>query len=78
MGIGPLKMEVGGQLAVAQAQDDLHEAGDAGGGFQVAEVGFNGAQPEGALGVAAGAEARARARTSMGSPRGVPVPWAST
>ena len=41
-------MEVGGDRAVLKGEDGFYYTGDAGGGFEVAEIGFDGADEEGA------------------------------
>ncbi len=62
---------------MAHGQDHLHDARHAGGGLGVAEVRLHRAEPQrfGAV-LAVGGEEGAWA--SIGSPRVVPVPWAST
>ena len=46
-----LVVEAGGDLLVLEGEQDFDETGDAGGCFEVAEVGFDGADGEGALAV---------------------------
>lgn len=43
VGVEALEVEVGGDGLVLEGEDDFDEAGDAGGGFEVADVGFDGA-----------------------------------
>jgi hypothetical protein len=65
---------------VAQHQQDhAGQAGDAGGGLEVADVGLD--RAEAALPAGVGRlrpKAWWRPAISIGSPRAVPVPWAST
>ena len=54
VGGGLVDVQGGGQVAVAHGHDHLDDAGDAGGGLGVADVGLDRAEPEGLVGVAAG------------------------
>ena len=66
-------------LAVLERQRGLDQAGDAGGGLQVADVGLHRADQAGPRRRAARRRApRPGACASIGSPSGVPVPCAST
>ena len=71
-------MEVGGDFAVLQRQDDLDQAGNARGCFQMADIGFDGAKEQWVLHRPPLRQDLAQRRTSIGSPRAVPVPWVST
>ncbi|CAM5671965.1 hypothetical protein SVIOM74S_08866 [Streptomyces violarus] len=51
MGVGGAGVEEWCDLVVLELEDDFGELGDAGGGFGVAEVGFDGADVDGAAGV---------------------------
>ena len=77
-GLGVSKCRLGGISPCSQGEDRLDQAGDAGGGVQVADVGLDRAERAEALAVAPAPKALRSAATSIGSPSGVPVPWAST
>lgn len=72
------EVQVGGDLAVVQGEHGLDQARDTGGGFQVAEVRLGGADQEGWSRGRSRPSTAPRALASMGSPRAVPVPCAST
>ena len=78
-GLGVAKWRLGGNLPVLEHEHRFHETGDAGGGFQVAEVRLHRAdgqrrrRPGGRR-----TSASASACASIGSPTAVPVPCAST
>ncbi|GHF46495.1 hypothetical protein GCM10010359_56230 [Streptomyces morookaense] len=55
-GVGGLEVQAGGQFAVAEGQGGLEQAGDAGGAFEVADVGLGRADPQRLCGVAVRAE----------------------
>ena len=55
-GLGRWKCRCGGRTCVGQGQADLDQAGDAGRAFQMSDVGFHGADVQGALRIASGSE----------------------
>ena len=78
MRVGVLEMQVRRDLAVLQRQDHFNQAGDAGGGLQVADIGLDRADQQRPVRPPGLPKHAPRAWTSIGSPSDVPVPCAST
>ena len=77
--IRPLEVQRRRQLLVMQGERRLDQSGHAGGGFQMAEVRLHRAERSRYRCAAVRSrKAAVSAATSIGSPSGVPVPWAST
>ncbi len=78
IGVGRLEMKAGRERTVLDGQRDLDEPSDPRGALEVPNVGLDGAHPQRALGGRSAPSTAPSARASIGSPRAVPVPWAST
>ena len=72
-----VEVQMGRNLAVPQHEHDLDQSGDARRAFQVSDVGLHRAHQQAAIGVRPSPSTERRASISMGSPKRVPVPWAS-
>ena len=67
-----------GQHVVVERLDHFDDPGGSGGGLGVADVGFDRSQPQRVLAVAVRAVGGDQGAGLDGSPKVVPVPWAST
>ena len=75
-GFGHVEMQVPRKLTVLQREHGLDQPGDAGRGLQMADVRLDRTEEQRLA--ARPPKTAPRACTSIGSPSGVPVPWAST